>query len=240
MMQSMNPFQILGMINNMQNPQAMMQQLSQQDKGTGTDSFGGGWLWVFFLFFLLAWGGGGMFGGNNAGAAATAARYVTQADLQRGFDQQSINRSFSDIGNGLSSLGYDQLAQMNGINTNVSQTGFNIQNAILNSATQTQSGIAELGYNMQNCCCTTNRNIDSVRYENAQNTCNIINAGHADTQHIIDTITQNEIQNLQSFVQHKDILSIMQTSLQRSVPVHFQRFFQPNGMGIHEWKFQRA
>ena len=41
---------------------------------------------------------------------------------------------------------------------------------------------------MQNCCCTTNRNIDAVRYENAKNTCDIINAGNANTQRIVDTI----------------------------------------------------
>jgi hypothetical protein len=33
------------------------------------------------------------------------------------------------------------------------------------------SGITNLGYQMQNCCCDTNRNIDAVRYEAAKKTC---------------------------------------------------------------------
>ena len=41
---------------------------------------------------------------------------------------------------------------------------------------------------MQQCCCETNRNIDTVRYENAKNTCDIINAGNANAQRIVDTI----------------------------------------------------
>lgn len=60
---------------------------------------------------------------------------------------------------------------------------------------------------MAECCCGINRNIDAVRYENAKNTCNIITnanmntrdlieAGNANTQRIIDMMTQNVIQDL--------------------------------------------
>lgn len=60
---------------------------------------------------------------------------------------------------------------------------------------------------MSSCCCETNRNIDSVRYENAKNTCEIITnnnmntrdlieAGNLNTQRIIDMMTQNTIQDL--------------------------------------------
>ena len=42
----------------------------------------------------------------------------------------------------------------------------------------------------------TNRNIDAVRYENAKNTCDIINANTANTQRIMDMLAQNQMQNL--------------------------------------------
>lgn len=64
-----------------------------------------------------------------------------------------------------------------------------------------QKDICQLGHNMDMCCCTTNRNIDAVRYENAKNTCDIITAGNANTQRIVDTITQNEIQTLRDQLQ---------------------------------------
>lgn len=49
--------------------------------------------------------------------------------------------------------------------------------------------------------CETNRNIDAVRYENARNTCDIIQAGNANTQRIIDTMNQNVMQELRDQLQ---------------------------------------
>ena len=127
--------------------------------------FGGnGGSWVFFLFFLLAWGGNG-FGFGNRGEAV-----ATNADIQRGFDTNTIVSKLDGLSNGLCDGFYA---------TN---------NSIKDSAFATQTGIANLGYQMQSCCCETNRNIDNVRYENARNTCDIINAGNANTQRIVDSI----------------------------------------------------
>ena len=138
--------------------------------------FGGSSSWVFFLFFLLAWGGNGVFGNRGVGEAV-----ATNADIQRGFDTNTIINKLDGISNGLCDGFYAQ-------NTTMLQ-GFNgLNTAIKDSAYATQTGIANLGYQMQNCCCETNRNIDAIRYENAKNTCDIINAGNANTQRIVDTI----------------------------------------------------
>ena len=146
---------------------------------------GGTWIWVFFLFFLLAWGGNGFggFGGNSAGA--------TQADIQRGFDQNTVVNKLDGIAQGLCHTGYDTL----------------------NMSNQIQGAIANLGFQNSQCCCETNRNIDAVRYENAKNTCDIINAGNANTQRIIDTMTQNTIQELRDQLQNAklDISNTIQT-----------------------------
>ena len=55
-----------------------------------------------------------------------------------GFDTSAIVGKLDGINSGICSLGYDQLAQMNSVNQNVSTTGFGIQNAI------TQMGIANM------------------------------------------------------------------------------------------------
>lgn len=65
----------------------------------------------------------------------------------------------------------------------------------------TQAGIANLGYQMQNCCCETNRNIDAVRYENAQNTCAITNAIHAEGEQTRALINANTMQELRDQLQ---------------------------------------
>lgn len=143
----------------------------------------GGW-WVIILFALIfGWGRNG-FGGGESGSS------FTDSAVQRGFDNQSVMNKLNGIEQGICSLGYDQLSQMNGINQNVSQQGFNISSAI-----------AQLGYQNQSCCCETNRNIDAVRYENAKNTCDIVNAIREDGALTRAQLTQNEIQGLRDQLQ---------------------------------------
>lgn len=72
------------------------------DRRSNDDGFfGGNGSWVFFLFFLLAWGNGGWggFGGGNRGMVGEAV--ATNADLQRGFDTQSITGKLDGLNNGL-------------------------------------------------------------------------------------------------------------------------------------------
>jgi hypothetical protein len=169
-----------------------------------TDNSNNQWLWAILLFFgLLVFGGGGVFGnrnnvgGNSSEMAAMASMFATannsrsiasdytDSAVQRGFDTAAILGKLDGITNGLCQLGYDNLAQINSVNQNVMQQSFN-----------TQSGIANLGYQMQNCCCGIERNIDAVRYENAKNTCDVITANNAGVQKILDRMCQSEIQGL--------------------------------------------
>lgn len=83
---------------------------------------------------------GGNRNGNNNGMPSVV--YMDRGvgsgsgEVQRGFDTSTIISKLDGINNGICSLGYDQLAQMNGVNTSIMQTGYNIQNGI------TQMGIA--------------------------------------------------------------------------------------------------
>lgn len=131
------------------------------------DLFGGGGLTtiivIFFLFAMMGGGFGG-FGGFGGwgfnGAAANGA--LTRAELQQGFDTQEITRKLDGITNGLSD-------------------GFYAQNTtMLNGFAGVTAAVNEARFANQNCCCETNRNIDSVKYENAQNTCAITTAIHAE------------------------------------------------------------
>lgn len=137
--------------------------------------------WVFFLFFLLAWGGGGFGWGNRDGGA------LTRGELCQDMNFQSLENSVRGIQNGLC----DGFYAMN--------TG------MLNGFSGVTSAITTLGSQNQQCCCETNRNIDAVRYENAKNTCDVINAGNANTQRILDVITQNQIQDLRDRLQEAQL-----------------------------------
>ena len=54
---------------------------------------------------------------------------------------------------------------------------------------------------MSNCCCETNRNIDAVRYEAAQHTCEITNAIHAEGEATRALINANTMQDLRDKLQ---------------------------------------
>ncbi|MCD7779858.1 MAG: hypothetical protein LUH05_04220 [Candidatus Gastranaerophilales bacterium] len=131
--------------------------------------FGGEWIWVIVLFVIFAFCGNG-FNRNGNG--------LTQAELQQGFDTQSLLRGQEGIKNGLCDGFYAQ-------NTTMLQ-GFAAANA----------AIAENRFAAQNCCCETNRNIDAVRYENAKNTCDIVTAINADGEKTRALMVQNTIQAL--------------------------------------------
>ena len=172
------------------------------------DIFGGNSTWVFFLFFLLAWGNGGFFGGGNN---ASREGELTRAELYSGLGQQDIFRNQAEIARELSAferdatnnwgnMRYDNLQNMNALQTVMTNGFYNIGNQL-----------SENRFAQQSCCCETNRNIDAVRYENAKNTCDIINANTANTQRIIDMISQNQMQML------RDQLSTTRAALSNNI-----------------------
>ena len=67
-----------------------------------------------------------------------------------------------------------------------------------------QGALAENRFAAQNCCCETNRNIDAVRYEGAQNTCAITNAIHAEGEATRALINANMMQELRDKLEARD------------------------------------
>lgn len=134
----------------------------------GNDGFGGnnGW-WVLIILFAIfgGWGRGGAYGGNGG----VADNYVLTSDfarLQSQIDSTTgmIEGKLDSVNNGICSLGYDQLGQMNGINTNI----FNAQTAI---AAQLNAMSAQNAA----CCCETknliNSNFADLNYNMATQSC---------------------------------------------------------------------
>ena len=138
---------------------------------------GGNWIWVLFLVFILFGFNGGGFG-YNRGCATTQ-------DVNSGFNFNSVTNDLRALERGQCSIGYENSQLIAGLNNNMTNGFNNIAN-----------GLCDLGYRTQQCCCETNRNIDNVRYEASKNTCDVITAANANTQRIIDTINQNELQKL--------------------------------------------
>lgn len=171
----------------------------------GNGGFGGNWGndWIALAIIAMIFGygnfgfGGGMGGfggmgmflpfmmGGGMGFPGAVSAAATQADIQRGFDTSAIIGKLDGISNGIcdSTFALSQAISQNGI---ANMQGFNVIGR----------DIMQLGFTNQQCCCETNRNIDAVRYENARNTCDIVNAIREDGAMTRAQITQNEIQNL--------------------------------------------
>lgn len=152
----------------------------------------GGWLWIIVVFALLfGWGNGGFggFGGNNGGGyVATAA---TQADIQRGFDNSAVISKLDGISNGLCdgfyAMNNSMLTGFNGINTNIMQTGYGIQQAINADTVANMQNTNALQSQIANCCCETREAIQGVNYNMATNTCALQNTINNNTRDIIDS-----------------------------------------------------
>ena len=140
---------------------------------------GAWWIIILFLFVFCGWGGygygAGGFGGfgGQGGATSVYEGYVLSNDMNMlsrqvsdGFNSQE--RKLDSISNGICSLGYDQLAQINGINTNI------------------MSGVNTLQAAIKDCCCQTQQNINDTQYLIGSNTAEIsrgVERGFADTNY---------------------------------------------------------
>lgn len=136
-----------------------------------------------YLVWLALLGGGGLFGGNRTAELQNA---VTRSDLFEGFNNQDVNGQLRGITNGICDGFY-------AVNSGMKDGFYGIQGAL-----------AENRFAQQNCCCETNRNIDAVRYEGAQNTCAITNAIHAEGEATRALINANTMQDLRDKLEARD------------------------------------
>ena len=136
-----------------------------------------------YLVWLAVLGNGGLFGCRGDAAVQGA---LTRSDLYEGFNTQEINGQLRGITNGICDGFY-------AVNSGMKDGFYGIQGAL-----------AENRFASQQCCCETNRNIDAVRYEGAQNTCAITNAIHAEGEATRALINANVMQELRDKLEARD------------------------------------
>ena len=110
----------------------------------GNGGFGGwggdwaSWIILFLIFGMFGWGGyGGGWGGNSGNGldSPSGQGWATRADINEGF-------------------------ALNGLQTG--QSG--ILSAVTNGFHGVDNAICNLGYQLQDCCCQTQRAVDGVNY----------------------------------------------------------------------------
>lgn len=163
--------------------------------GSNSNGNNGGWgngsdfLWVIVLLALFGGGGFGGFGGGFGGGCRSSC--ATQADLAAGFNNSAVLSNLND-------LKLTQASNLNfvnqgfaGLNTVINQGFAGVDNAICTLGYQTQGAINGISREISDCCCKTQRGIDSVNYNMATNTCAITNAINSNTRDIIEAQNAN-------------------------------------------------
>ena len=154
------------------------------------DGMWGNGAWWIVILLIFGWGGFGNNGwGNGNGMGSTAAAYTDSA-IQRGFDNQAVISKLDGITNGLCDGFYavnnSMLTGFNGINTNIMQTGYGIQQAINADTIANMQNTNALQAQLANCCCETREAIQGINYNMATNTCALQNAMNNNTRDIIE------------------------------------------------------
>lgn len=147
---------------------------------------GGNWLWVIMLYLFA--GGNGFNRNGEFGQYATAA---SQTEILLGQQFQDLDNKIDRIGNG------------------IADATFALNNAIHGAQDSTLVSRYVLGSQIADCCCTTNRNIDGVRYDMSLAACGIKENSDANTQKILDVLHQSEVEALRGRISQLELQSAL-------------------------------
>lgn len=169
--------------------------------GFGWGGDGAWWIVLFLIFAAFGgWGNGFGFGGGGNGVMDG---YVLTSDFA------NVERKIDSVNQGLCDGFYQQAQLVNGTNMAMAN-GFaqaelsrsNQQAALMQQLNAMQMQAAE-------CCCTTQRSIEGVRYDMAAQACDtrntvqnatrdIIDNANSNSRAILDFLTQSKLSDLQA------------------------------------------
>lgn len=151
--------------------------------------FGDSGLWLFAILALFGLGGNGLFGNNNLGY-----RPATAEDVNNGFnfaDLQNQNRDIINVINGGTAQAVAATERVGG--------------EIISDIHDVALGVADTKAHQQECCCNILRSIDGVNYTSALNTASINANTTAQVQKVLDAISANKVEALQSRVNQLEL-----------------------------------
>ena len=181
-------------------------------------SFGGSGIWIFGLLILLALllggNGNGLFGGNRG--SMFPPNVATTADVQRATDFAALERQNNEGVAATRQGVYDVAAA-------VKDGNYNILSELRDLESASDAGIAQ----QQVCCCETNRNIDSVRYDMSNFAAAIKENQTAGIQKVLDQLATNA-----TAIWSVPITSRLPSSPSSRLSVEFQRLL-PTPTSLH-------
>ena len=176
-------------------------QPAYQNCGSGFGWGGdfGSWIILFLLFGLFGgWGNGYGFGGNGGFGSAAGQGWATRADINEGFALNGLQNGQTSIRDAVSN-------GFHGVDNAICNLGYQMQDCCC----QTQRAIDGVNYNMATQAAATQNAIQGVRYDMATQACDtrntiqtstrdIIDNANANSRAILDFLTQDKIATLQA------------------------------------------
>ena len=150
-----------------------------------SNEYMGNGAWWIIILFLFMFSNGNLFGGGNG--------LLTRSEL----DFTNLDSSVRGVQQGLADGFY-------AVNTGMLNGFTGVQRDLCTGFSGVNAAITNVGYQMKDCCCETNRNIDALRYENSKNTCDIVNAIREDGNATRALINANVMQELRDKLADRD------------------------------------
>lgn len=116
----------------------------------GNENMGGN-AWILIILFAMIFGGNGLFGNRGYDGYGQFATAASQQEILFGQQFQNLDNKMDRLGNGIADATFALKDATTTVGAGVAEAKYD--NAIR---------LADLGARMQDCCCTTQRAIDSV------------------------------------------------------------------------------
>lgn len=139
--------------------------------------------WILILLFAMIFG----YGGNGFGRNSDFGQYATAASQQ----EILFGQQFQGLDNKIDKVGYGICDSTYALNNSITTEGRNLQNQLATAA------------------CENQRNVDSVRFDMANYASAIQANDTANTQKILDAISQNKIETLQGQINQLQLQNAM-------------------------------
>lgn len=164
-------------------------------------AFCGDGLWLFAILALFGFGGNGFFGGNrNCYGYPTdvASKEDVYNSVQRATDFQALERQNNEIIQNTSNVGA-------AINAAIKDGNYNLLGELRDVQNILSTGFGE----MQKCCCETQRNIDSVRFDMANYSAATQAHTTAQVQKVLDALATNRMADMQNQINSLQLQNAM-------------------------------
>ena len=124
----------------------------------GSSMFGSDWLGAFLIIALL-------FGGNFGWGGGRVGNVATTEYVQNAIDNQSLQAGLRDVLLSSANNNYETAQLISGQTRDLMQLNYTNQINVVQGFNQIQQSLSQLGYQMEQCCCSIKTQMLQDKYD---------------------------------------------------------------------------